>query len=111
MERLLSRPWRGNVRELANALERALIVARGGELDLSDLSEQSSASASSGPGVTGAAETFDVAARKVVETALKACAGKIYGKDGAAARLGMAPSTLQGKMRRLGVRRRNFEAR
>jgi transcriptional regulator with GAF, ATPase, and Fis domain len=50
-----------------------------------------------------AAETFDQGARRLIQRALEACRGRIYGKHGAAARLGIPPSTLQAKMRRLGI--------
>jgi DNA-binding NtrC family response regulator len=106
MASLLDHPWRGNVRELANTLERAVIVARGGRsLEFSDLLHTSGAVVS---GATPGAETFDDGARRTIAVALRACAGRIYGKDGAAARLGMAPSTLQGKMRKLRMKRRDF---
>jgi formate hydrogenlyase transcriptional activator len=51
--------------------------------------------------------TFDDAARRAIVEALRATGGRIYGKSGAAARLGMPPSTLQGKMARLGIGRSN----
>jgi len=51
-------------------------------------------------------EIFDDGARRTIQLALDACNGKIYGKLGAAARLGIPPSTLQGKMRKLNLKRR-----
>jgi transcriptional regulator with GAF, ATPase, and Fis domain len=107
IEKLLAHPWRGNVRELANALERAVIVSRGAELAFHDLTP---AAASAPPPAVVSAETFDEGARRTIHAALKACRGKIYGQQGAAARLGVAPSTLQGKMRRLRISRRDFVA-
>ena len=52
--------------------------------------------------------TFAQASRQVIEQALTACAGKIYGADGAAALLDLKPATLQGKMRKLGIERKQF---
>ena len=46
--------------------------------------------------------------RRSIEQALEACAGRIYGTTGAAARLGLQPSTLQGKMQKLGIARMKF---
>jgi transcriptional regulator with GAF, ATPase, and Fis domain len=92
--------WPGNVRELANAIERALIVSQGRPPDFSTLSAGTSAVASR---AETAKETFDDAARRAILAALQACDGRIYGKRGAAQRLGMPPSTLQGKMRKLQI--------
>jgi formate hydrogenlyase transcriptional activator len=97
--RLSRFPWHGNVRELANTIERAIISRRGPTLDFEDLP----VSLSSGDGA--AAGTFDDAARRAILDALVATDGRIYGRFGAAARLGMPPSTLQGKMLRLGITR------
>ena len=46
--------------------------------------------------------------RVAIVEALRATRGKIYGGDGAAARLGLKPGTLQSKMRKLGIRREAF---
>jgi transcriptional regulator with GAF, ATPase, and Fis domain len=103
--KLLDCPWEGNVRELANTLERAVIVSQGRELDFSEL-PSGSLSLPSRP--EGFPQTFEDAARRTIRNALEACQGRVYGRQGAAARLGMPPSTLQGKMRRLGISRRDF---
>jgi formate hydrogenlyase transcriptional activator len=106
--KLLDCRWPGNVRELANTLERALIRSQGRELDFSELR---SASASTSPRPGDPAETFDDGARRTIQKALEACEGRIYGSRGAAALLGMPPSTLQGKMRKLRMERTDFIAR
>jgi transcriptional regulator with GAF, ATPase, and Fis domain len=51
---------------------------------------------------------FEHAVREAIEASLRATRGKIYGTDGAAARLGLKPGTLQSKMRKLGIRRGDF---
>jgi len=51
---------------------------------------------------------FESAVRDAIEDSLRATRGKIYGTDGAAARLGLKPGTLQSKMRKLGIRREAF---
>jgi len=48
--------------------------------------------------------TFDQGVRALLECALTQTHGKIYGPDGAAARLGLKPTTLQGKLRRFAAR-------
>jgi DNA-binding NtrC family response regulator len=99
---LAAYPWPGNVRELENVLERAMILSPGPTLTIGDLPE--------GTSLPGAArkkpETLASATRRHIEATLRACGGRIYGADGAAARLGVPPTTLQSKMLRLGVARR-----
>ena len=87
------------MRELANALETALIVGDGKRLELATPLAGAS---------DQRARSFDVAVAQTIEAALRATRGKIYGADGAAARLGLEPSTLQSKMRKLGIERRPF---
>ena len=99
LDRLSRFPWHGNVRELANTIERALISRTGATLDFEDLPASASAAVGGSPG------TFDDATRQVILDALAATGGRVYGPLGAAARLSMPPSTLQGKMRRLGISR------
>jgi transcriptional regulator with GAF, ATPase, and Fis domain len=102
LQRLVDHPWRGNVRELANTLERALIVSQGRELEFSELTSAGT------PNAGDAAETFSEGARRTILKALKASGGRIYGNQGAASRLGIPPSTLQGKMRRLHIKPRDY---
>src|SRR5271166_2329925 len=101
MEALTNNPWRGNVRELANFIERAVILSRGEELQvpmgelLVSYSQSTSVSAC----------TFREAERQVIINALSAAAGRVAGNGGAAERLGLARTTLQHKMRQLGIQR------
>ncbi|WP_437787857.1 hypothetical protein [Sorangium sp. So ce1097] len=53
--------------------------------------------------------TYREAAQRCIEEALRASGGKIYGEDGAAAALGLKPTTLQSKIRKLGIRREGGE--
>lgn len=99
--------WPGNVRELANVVERGMIVSAGAEevdflgLLAPNVVEAGGAVVSSTPVVT-----LDEAIKAHIERALAASGGKIYGEDGAAARLGVKPSTLQSKMKKVGVGKR-----
>ena len=52
-------------------------------------------------------ETIDDVEKRHIEATLEAAGGRIEGPDGAAARLGLAPSTLRARMRKLGIRRRS----
>jgi len=99
LQRLRAHAWPGNVRELENVLERALLLSPGDALEL--------------PAALGSAriheiapggarvETYEEASRRCIAAALAACSGKIYGSGGAAKLLGLKPSTLQSKMKKL----------
>ena len=107
MEVLTNSPWRGNVRELANFIERAVILSQGGELELPMAELQVSHSHT----VSSAASTFHEAERKVILEALKEASGQISGHGGAAERLGLKRTTLQNKMRRLGIAKGDYHPR
>jgi transcriptional regulator with GAF, ATPase, and Fis domain len=106
LEALTQHDWPGNVRELANVLERALILSGEGELVL-----DAPAEAKPVPRARTRARTLEDATREHIEKALAACQGRIYGKDGAAAALGLKPSTLQSKMLRYEIDRLRFTTR
>ncbi len=104
MEILTNCPWRGNVRELANFIERAVIRSHGEELEAPAAELQASCSG----GVLPPASTFHEAERRVIIDALKAASGQLSGNGGAAERLGLKRTTLQNKMRRLGISKRDY---
>ncbi|MBI3824007.1 MAG: sigma-54-dependent Fis family transcriptional regulator [Planctomycetes bacterium] len=94
--------WPGNVRELENLIERAMIVAEGSVLDIDPSWLANDAPASSRARLVSH-NLRDLEKQSILD-ALAECNGKIYGNDGAAARLGLKPTTLYGKMRRHGIR-------
>src|SRR6516162_7170586 len=98
LDLLTNHPWRGNVRELANFLERAVVLSLGEELKV----PAGALTACHSPEITSIS-TFQQAERTVIIDALKASSGRIAGKGGAAERLGLKRTTLQNKMRKLGV--------
>jgi len=103
---LESYDWPGNVRELENFLARALILSPGPELAMPELPGTRRAGVShAGPGVRGTVPRFDESVRALLRRALEATGGRIYGAAGAAALLGLKPTTLQGKLRRHGLAR------
>jgi len=99
MEALTNNAWPGNVRELANFIERAVILSRGEELQVS--MGELRVSFSNSISISGC--TFHDAERKAIIEALKAAAGRVAGSGGAAQRLGLKRTTLQHKIRRLGI--------
>jgi formate hydrogenlyase transcriptional activator len=106
MEVLASASWHGNVRELQNFIERAVILTHGSELyvPMTELKNGTQA-----PG-SNSASTFHDAERQAIIEALKATSGKIAGQGGAAERLGLKRTTLQNKMRRLQIARSEYAA-
>ncbi len=109
--RLQNYAWPGNVRELQNVIERAIIFSKGARLDLDRaMPEHAASSPVAVPGTEDAilsAKEFEALERANIERALNSCGGKISGQNGAAARLGLAPSTLTSRMKALGIQRRN----
>ncbi len=107
LARLGAAPWPGNVRELENVLERALILSPGEVLHLPGLpSVAPPRQATEGGG--GALAPLEEHIRAHIAQALRLTQGKLYGADGAAALLGLKPSTLQSRMARLGLSRDDF---
>ena len=105
MEVLTNSPWKGNVRELANFIERAVILSQGEELEVPIAELQVSHSHN----ISSPASTFHEAERKVILDALRAARGQISGHSGAAERLGLKRTTLQNKMRRLGITKGDYQ--
>jgi transcriptional regulator with GAF, ATPase, and Fis domain len=107
IDRLRAHEWRGNIRELINVLERATILQQPGPLEV-DLPQSGRRSAVM-PALPERADASRVRTlveveREHIESVLARVGGKIYGTDGAAALLGLKPSTLQSRMQRLGLR-------
>jgi formate hydrogenlyase transcriptional activator len=95
--------WPGNIRELENFIERAVILTRGpvlrpplGELEMPE--EPSAVRESS----------LEATEREHILRVLRETRGKIGGSDGAAARLGLIRTTLNSKMKKLGIERKDY---
>jgi formate hydrogenlyase transcriptional activator len=101
---LESYDWPGNVRELENIVERAVILSRNGTLRIER------------EALPGAVLTVDMDARlqsgerEMIESALKASSGRVAGPSGAAKRLGLAPSTLDYRIKRFGIDKFRYRA-
>jgi formate hydrogenlyase transcriptional activator len=105
MEALVRYPWPGNVRELQNVIERAVILSRGSELQVSSSDLQAVPATWQDAGTTPEPITLTDAEREHIVAALTATGWVVGGPKGAAARLGMKRSTLQKKMQKLGISR------
>jgi formate hydrogenlyase transcriptional activator len=101
--------WPGNIRELQNVIERAVIVSEGGTLSVDEgwlvrgPAHQSSASLSLRP-------TLEAQERELILEALEAAKGRVSGPFGAATKLGMPASTLESKIKSLKIDKRRFRA-
>ena len=102
MTKLLAYDFPGNIRELENIVERAMIVAKDQTLRL----DQSLELRLAGPAAAATPdETLEEVERRHIETVLDAVNWRIEGPKGAALRLGLNPNTLRSRMRRLGIER------
>jgi len=103
--------WPGNVRELQNVIERAIIVSSGDRLHL-DLKNDSGQRQA--PKTAISAQQTEVLTeremreleRRNIESALKLCGGKIYGPQGAAHLLDLPPTTLNARVKSLGIKKK-----
>ncbi|HXE79272.1 MAG TPA: sigma 54-interacting transcriptional regulator [Vicinamibacterales bacterium] len=121
MAALTAYDWPGNIRELQNLIERAVILSTGSALDVptnalngrrpSASAERSGSSGHAAPTANGsghapgAGETLMDAERRHILAALESSGWVVGGPNGAAARLGLKRSTLQFRMRKLGIER------
>jgi len=105
MEMLKSCPWKGNVRELAHFIERAVILTRGEDLEV-PIAELRASSEVDVPVVS--TSRYREAECNVIIDALRAACGRIAGSGGAAERLGLKRTTLQNKIRRLGITKAHY---
>jgi formate hydrogenlyase transcriptional activator len=103
LEALVRHPWPGNIRELQNVIERAVILSPGPVLQvpLGDLQP----AATSAPAQTSETGTLADAEREHILSVLGETGWVLGGSKGAAARLGMKRSTLHWKMKKLGISR------
>lgn len=96
--------WPGNIRELENLIERNVLLTRDDMINsmlLPSLLEQPAAN----PPVGTNAVTMSEGERAHILAALKKCNGKIWGEGGAAGLLNIPPTTLNSKMKKLGIRK------
>jgi formate hydrogenlyase transcriptional activator len=104
MKVLMQWSWPGNVRELENLIERSVILSDGPTLrvPISELRKSTADIAAPSD------HTLDAAEREHIIRVLRETGGQISGPDGAARRLGLKRTTLQSKMQRLGISRRDY---
>lgn len=96
--------WPGNVRELKNLVKRMIILRPGERVQLADIEKMIDMQVPVDREGDERQPTLAEAERRSIEQALVACKGVVGGKDGAARLLGVPRSTLQYRMKRLGIR-------
>ncbi|MGB9476589.1 MAG: hypothetical protein WCE87_16105, partial [Candidatus Udaeobacter sp.] len=103
LEALREYSWPGNIRELQNVIERSLIIGETTEfsIDKSWVANE--------PQSSTATTDLKSNERRRIEAALVQSNGKIAGASGAAAKLGMPPSTLESKIRSLKINKFQFK--
>jgi transcriptional regulator with GAF, ATPase, and Fis domain len=104
MERLVAYGWPGNIRELRNVLERAIILSPGTTLALDGLIDEGRPPVAPAVGATQVATLVEVERNHILRV-LDLCGWRIRGPQNAAQRLGLKASTLYSRMKKLGIRR------
>ena len=108
LELLQSYPWPGNIRELQNVIERAVIVSDG-ELLTVDSRWLAGRSTPSPASKQPLGDALGERERAMIEGALAETKGRVSGPSGAAAKLGLPRSTLESKIRSLGLNKNRFK--
>ena len=100
--------WPGNIRELQNVVERAVILCDGETFSVDETWLQCESRQSTGPTVPLAARLVEHE-KEVIESALAECEGRISGPSGAASKLGLPRQTLESKIAKLRIDRYRFK--
>ena len=100
MQALQDYPWPGNVRELANVIERGVILSQGSVLELGEWRTK-------GPTpVSGEIPTLEELEQQHIISVLDRTGWRVSGEKGAATLLGLKPTTLEARMKKLGIARK-----
>jgi formate hydrogenlyase transcriptional activator len=94
-------PWPGNVRELENVVERAMILSQGAHMDLGGWPPRPSTVPRE-----GGTQTLEEIEREHILAVLEGTGWQVSGEGGAARLLGMKPTTLESRMKKLRITRR-----
>ena len=100
MDTLKNYPWPGNIRELEHVIERAVILSQGPELELADWMPKGSERAEVVP-----LTTLEDVERAHIISVLTQTAWRVSGEKGAAKILGLNATTLEARMKKLGITR------
>jgi DNA-binding NtrC family response regulator len=110
LQLLQSYPWPGNIRELQNVIERSAIVCETAtfSVDQSWLSQRPPEREAESQ--LYLSDKMAAQEKEIIEAALRECQGRVSGPSGAAAKLGIARSTLESKIRSLKINKNRFKS-
>jgi transcriptional regulator with GAF, ATPase, and Fis domain len=112
LDRLQSYEWPGNIRELQNVIERSVILSSEDIFSVDELwLSKESSKRSPRPQAPRSFDDESREEREVIEAALTECRGRVGGPTGAAAKLGIPPSTLDYKIKTLKISKNKFKFR
>jgi formate hydrogenlyase transcriptional activator len=108
MQALTRYPWPGNIRELQNVIERSVVIYQAGNLSVkkSWLCRDTS---QAGPATQLLFRRSMMEDRRIIDAALAEARGRVSGPSGAAAKLGIPPSTLESKIRSMNINKYSFK--
>jgi PAS domain S-box-containing protein len=110
LQLLQSYPWPGNIRELQNVIERSVILCESDVLSIDESWLRVPIPATESQRHIELPRRLEAQEKSMIEDALKASRGRVFGPKGAAAKLGIARSTVESKIRSLKIDKNRFRA-
>jgi transcriptional regulator with GAF, ATPase, and Fis domain len=108
LRELIEYPWPGNIRELEHLIERSILLSTGDSIKSIYLPASRQTKLTLHEQVSTVVRTIDENERIHILSILKHCRGRITGEGGAALLLGIPPSTLNSKMKKLNIRKEHI---
>ena len=108
MDLIKAYDWPGNIRELQNVVERAVILCDGDTLEIDEAWLQRESPKSAAP--RGLGRPNENQEKEIIESALRECQGRVSGPLGAAGKLGIPRSTLESRIRILRINKHQFKS-
>lgn len=108
LDLMQSYPWPGNIRELQNVIERAVILCDGETLSVDEICLQRHALGRSEP-ISALTDSLAAREREMIEAALEESHGRIFGPSGAAVKLGIPRSTLESRIKSLRINKHRYK--
>jgi DNA-binding NtrC family response regulator len=109
MEALVRYPWPGNIRELQNVIERSVVIHRKGNLAITKCCLSHGAVLRSTSATSPSFRRSAMEDRKMIDAALTEAHGRVSGPSGAAAILGIPPSTLESRLKSMNINKYSFK--
>ena len=109
LQLLQSYPWPGNIRELQNVIERSLILCESDVFSIDESWLRLPLPATESQRLIELPRRLEVEEKNMIEEALEASRGRVFGPRGAAAKLGVPRSTLESRIRSLKINKNRFK--